>query len=87
MLMINFWDYVFNPNVDVARIAEIPEGGGAKFDIFVGKVDKAGLMVQVIEVKDSKPANPERKESNEAKNRKPLRFGSRMDVSTSGNWE
>ena len=87
MLLINFWDYVFNPNVDIARIAEVPEGGGAKFDIFVGKVDKAGLMVQVIEVKDPKPANPERKESNEAKNRKPLRFGSRTDVSTSGNWE
>jgi hypothetical protein len=43
--------------------------------------------VDVIEVKDPKPVNPNRKESNEAKNRKPLHFGSRFDISTSGNWE
>ncbi|MEQ1587357.1 MAG: hypothetical protein ABL895_15820, partial [Cyclobacteriaceae bacterium] len=60
---------------------------GLKFDIFVGVVEKSGVKVQVIEVRDPKPVNPVRNESNEAKNRKPLHFGSRLDVSTSGNWE
>lgn len=86
-LLISFWDYQFNPNVDVSTIGEVPYMPGQKLEIFTGKVDKNGLMVQVIEVKDPKPVNPARKESNDAKNRKPLRFGSRTDVSTSGNWE
>lgn len=85
--LISYWDYQFNPNVDISKIGEIPYLPGQKLEIFAGKVDKNGLKVQVIEVKDPKPADPSRKESNEAKNRKPLRFGSRTDVSTSGNWE
>ncbi len=86
-LLISFWDYQFNPNVDISKIGEIPYMQGQKLDIYVGKVDKSGLLVQVIEVKDPKPANPTRSEKNEQKNRKPLHFGSRTDVSTSGNWE
>lgn len=86
-LLISFWDYQFNPNVNIATIGEVPYLPGQKLEIFTGKVDKNGLMVQVLEVKDPKPVNPARKESNDAKNRKPLRFGSRTDVSTSGNWE
>ena len=68
-------------------IGEIPYMPGTLLEIFVGKVDKNGLMVDVIEVKDPKQANPERKESNEVKTKKPLRFGSRLDASTVGNWE
>ena len=86
-LLINYWDYAFNPNVDIKKIGEIPNSPGKNFDMFVGKVDKNGVMVQVIEVKDPKPTNPMRKDSNEANGRKPLHFGSRIDVSTSGNWE
>jgi len=57
------------------------------FDIFVKKIDRNGLMVDVIEVKDPKPINPARKDGNELKTRKPLHFGSRTDVATAGNWE
>ncbi len=85
-ILMSIWDYKFKPDVDLDRIAFKP-GSDVKFDIFVGKVDRGGLMVDVIEVKDPKPDNPFRSEANEAKNRKPLRFGSRTDVSTSGNWE
>lgn len=80
-------EYIFDPNTNLATLGDIPGNSGLKFDIFTGKVDKSGLKVDVIEVKDPKPINPTRKESNEAKNRKPLHFGSRFDVSTSGNWE
>jgi len=86
-ILINYGDYIFNPNVDLKRLSYVPGSEGIQFEIFAGKVDKGGLMVDVIEVKDPKPINPTRKESNEQKARKPLRFGSRIDVSTAGNWE
>ncbi|NOS90553.1 MAG: hypothetical protein HOP30_01405 [Cyclobacteriaceae bacterium] len=86
-VMVNFWDYTFDPNTDLKKLSEVPGGDGYKFEINVGKVDKNGVLVQVIEVKDPKPINPDRKDSNEAKNRKPLHFGSKTDVTTSGNWE
>lgn len=85
-ILISYWDYIFDPNTDLSTIGKKP-GTDVDFEIFVGKVDKAGSMVQVIEVKDPSPDNPARKETNDQKNRKPLRFGSRLDVSTAGNWE
>lgn len=86
-ILINYSDYIFNPNIDLKKLSYVPGSDGVQFEIFAGKVDKGGLMVDVIEVKDPKPINPMRKESNEQKARKPLRFGSRLDVSTAGNWE
>jgi hypothetical protein len=83
--LISYWNYVFNPNVDLKRLAYKP-GTDTKFDIYVGKVDKSGLMVQVIEVKDPSPDNPKRSAKNEQKPRQPLHFGSRTEVSTVGNW-
>jgi hypothetical protein len=71
----------------LADLPIIPESGGKKFDLFTEKITKGGITVDVIEVRDIAPANPMRRESNEARNRKPLRFGSRTDVTTSGNWE
>ena len=85
--MISYWDYAFDPTIDLKKLGELPSKPGKNFDIYVGKVDKNGVFVQVIEVKDPDPVNKTRKESNEQKNRKPLHFGSRIDVSTSGNWE
>jgi len=85
--LMSLSEYIFDPNTNLSTLADLPGQSGLKFEIFAGSVDKSGLKVDVIEVKDPKPINPERKESNEAKNRKPLHFGSRFDVSTSGNWE
>lgn len=84
--LINFWSYQLNPNVDIKTLNKVP-GSDKEFDIFTGIVDRNGVKVSVIEVKDPAPINPDRKESNEAKNRKPLRFGSKTDVNTAGNWE
>ena len=44
-------------------------------------------MVNVVEVRNPKPINQNRKESNEANIHKPLRFGSRISITTAGNWE
>jgi hypothetical protein len=86
-ILINFWDYRFNPNVDISKIGEVPYEPGTKLNIFAGKVNKSGLIVDVIEVVDPKPADKSRKEEAENKARRPLRFGSRLDASTTGNWE
>src|SRR3989337_333374 len=85
--LATLWDYSLNPNVDITNLGEVPGSNGKMFDIFVGKIDRNGTMVSVIEVKDPAPINPERKASNEAKIRQPLFFGSRVDVNTTGNWE
>jgi hypothetical protein len=86
-VLIYYSNYVFNRNLDLKKIGEVPGQDGLLFDIFTKKIDRNGVKVDVIEVKDPKPRNPARRESNEQKTRKPLRFGSRVDVSTSGNWE
>lgn len=85
--LLTMWDYHLNPNVDVQNLSVVPGSNGKKFDIFVGKIDRNGTLVSVIEVKDPAPINPDRRASNEAKIRQPLGFGSRVDVGTTGNWE
>ena len=85
-LLANMWEYQLNPDIDVSTLSKVP-GSDRQFDIYVGNVKRGNLDVSVIEVKDPAPINPERKATNEAKNRQPLGIGSRVDVTTSGNWE
>ncbi|MBX2957369.1 MAG: hypothetical protein KF846_14495 [Cyclobacteriaceae bacterium] len=84
--LITLWDYQLNPDVDVKNLAKVP-GSDKNFEIFTQQIEKNNIKVWVIEVKDPAPINPERREENEAKNKKPLRFGSKTDVTTAGNWE
>ncbi len=86
-LLISIWDYALNPKVNIKTLADIPGSNGKQFNIFTGKIERNNVKVNVIEVVDPAPINPERRASNEAKNRKPLGFGDRNDVSTIGNWE
>lgn len=85
--LITYWEYRFNPNVNIDRIAYVPGHDDVKFSIYADEIERNNIKVDVIEVKNPKPFNPARKETNEAINRQPLRFGSRTDVTTSGNWE
>jgi hypothetical protein len=84
--LIAIEDYQFNPDLDVATLKQVP-GSGKDFQIFTDKLDRNGVPVNVIHVWDPQPINPDRRESNEAENRKPLQFGSKTDVKTTGNWE
>ncbi len=84
--LISIEDYQFNPNFDVTTLKEVPVSG-KEFGLFTDKIDRNGVPVNVIYVWDPQPINPSRRESNEALNRKPLQFGSKTDVKTSGNWE
>jgi hypothetical protein len=85
--LITFWDYQFNPAMDITKLNEVPGSNGKEFGIFTGKVDRNGVLVNVINVWDPAPINPDRRESNEAITRQPLHFGSKTDVNTAGNWE
>jgi hypothetical protein len=85
--LINYSAMRFDPNLPLNDLDVIPGTNGKKFAIYVEKKEKNGVIVDVIEVRDTAPHDKTRKESNEAANRKPLRFGSKSDVTTSGNWE
>lgn len=88
---VSVFDSMFNavkyPNLNLSRLKYIPGTENKEFDLFTDEITKGGVKVDVIEVRDTAPVNPVRKESNEARNKKPLRFGSRTDVTTAGNWE
>ncbi|MCF6361459.1 MAG: hypothetical protein L3J29_11950 [Cyclobacteriaceae bacterium] len=87
-LLLQVREEKFNPNTDISQLAIIPLTNPAvKFDLFADKIEKNRLLVNVVEVRDTKPVDPKRSEENEANNAKPLRFGSRTEVTTAGNWE
>ena len=89
---VGVFDSMFNetkyPNLNLANLKYVPgTENTAEFDLFVDEIIKGGVKIGVVEVRDTAPVNPGRKESSEARNKKPLRFGSRTDVTTAGNWE
>lgn len=86
-LLMSIEETKFDPNIDISRIAYVPGYEDVKFDIFAAEIERSNLIVDVIEVSNPKPFDPTRKEDSEVKNRRPLRFGSKTDVTTSGNWE
>ena len=75
------------PEFDLASLPIIPEGDGKRFEMFTDKITRGNVEVDVIEVKDIAPFDKTRTEDNDARNRRPLRFGSRTDITIAGNWE
>lgn len=75
--------YKYALNMDISQLANIPNSD-KKFDIFADKINRSGVWIDVFEVKDIIPVNPERRKNN---NEKALRVGSRTDVTIAGNWE
>ncbi len=83
-------DSVFSkyPNFDLQLLPIVPGlDPPVRFSMWADKIPKAGLMVDVVEVWNPSPVDPERKEDSEFNTKKPLRFGSRTSVTTAGNWE
>lgn len=62
-------------------------GTQEKFEMYTGKIPMGGAMVDIIEVKDPNPIDKTRKEDHDLPDRRNLRFGSKDEVSTSGNWK
>ncbi len=79
-------DSLYSDGFDPQTLPKKP-GSDQEFKIWADKINKSGVMVDVIEVVDPSPVDRTRSEDNDATNRKPLRFGSRTDVTTAGNWE
>lgn len=75
------------PNFDMQTLMFVPTSEGKKFAMWADKIEKSGVMVDVVEVRSTYSVNPGRNENNESNTKKPLRFGSRTQVTTSGNWE
>ena len=71
---------------DVHNLPYLPDGKeqDKKFDLFAGKIVRGNVVVSVFEAKDTDPINPRRRKKGQEN---PLRVGSRIDVSTTGNWE
>ncbi len=75
------------PGFDTREMMFIPATDGKSFDIFSGKLKKGGVVIDVIEVIDRYPLDKSRSDENENRKRKFLRFGSRTEVTITGNWE
>jgi hypothetical protein len=73
------------PDLNLDLLPVVPGSGGKQFEFFADKIEKTGgYMVNVFEIRDPSPLNPDRRANN---NEKALRVGSRTDASTEGNWK
>jgi hypothetical protein len=86
---ISVLDSIFSPypNFDAQNLVYVPGYDTVKFEFWASKIEKGGVEVDVVEVRNPKPFDPDRKEENESNINKPLRFGSRTSITTAGNWE
>lgn len=86
---VGVMDSLFNerkyPDFNIALLPVVPGSGGKQFEFFADKVEKTGgYLVNVFEIRDPSPINPDRRLNN---NEKALKVGSRTDASTEGNWK
>jgi len=75
--------YKYSEGINIQRLPYVP-GTNQRFEIFADEINRSGVTVDVFEVKDPNPVNPDRRKNN---NEKALRVGSRTDVTIAGNWE
>ncbi len=75
-----------NPyNID--SLEYIPNKGDKKFEVFADTTTKGTLIVNLIEVVDKYPEDRTRKDDHDNPKRRFLRFGSREEATTAGNWD
>lgn len=79
-------DSLFSKNFDPRTLPELPHAPGKYFSLYAKDSVRSGVNVDYIEVVDTYPFDKTRKEDNEIEQRRPLRFGSRTDITTAGNW-
>ena len=76
------------PNFQLSELPFVPGiSPKTKFLVWADEIKKANLLVSAIEVWNPPPIDPNRDEDSEINIRKPLRFGSRTNITTAGNWE
>jgi hypothetical protein len=75
-----------NKNLDPRTLPRLPHAPDKFFSLYAKDSIRSGVNVDYVEVVDTYPFDRSRTEDNESKNRRPLRFGSRTEITTSGNW-
>ena len=75
------------PNFDPTKLPELPHAPGKYFSLYAKDSIRSGVNVDYIEVVDTYPFDRTRKDDAEIENRRPLRFGSRTEITTAGNWQ
>ncbi len=79
-------DSLFSRNFDPRTLPELPHAPGKYFSLYAKDSVRSGVSVDYIEVVDTYPFDKTRTEDNDIDRRRPLRFGSRTDITTAGNW-
>ena len=81
-------DSLFNerkyPDFNLESMSVVPGSGGKQFEFFADKIERNSYQINVFEIRDPNPINPERRLNN---NEKAIKVGSRTDASTEGNWK
>jgi len=73
----------YNPS----NLPELPHAPGKYFSLYAKDSIRNGVAVDYIEVVDTYPYDRTRTDDQEIESRRPLRFGSRTDITTAGNWQ
>ena len=65
---VSVLDSIFSPypNFDAQNLVYVPGYDNVKFEFWASKIEKGGVEVDVVEVRNPKPFDPDRKEENEA---------------------
>ncbi len=79
-------DSLFRPGFDPRTLPELPHAPGKYFSLYAKDSVRNGVSVDYIEVVDTYPFDRTRTEDHEIEKRRPLRFGSKTDITTAGNW-
>ena len=74
------------PNFDPWTLPELPHAPGKYFSLYARDSIRSGVSVDYVEVVDMFPYDRTRSEDNDIPNRRLLRFGSRTEITTAGNW-
>ena len=79
-------DSLFNPNYDPRQLPRLPHAPDKFFSLYAKDSVRNGVSVDYIEVVDTYPFDKTRSDDADIEQRRPLRFGSRTDITTAGNW-
>ncbi len=84
--VVSVRDSLFSRNYDVSKLPELPHAPGKYFSLYAKDSVRSGVSVDYIEVVDTYPFDKTRADDADIEQRRPLRFGSRTDITTAGNW-
>ena len=74
------------PNFNPTSLPELPHAPGKFFSLYARDSVRSGVNVDYLEVVDVFPFDRTRSEDNDIPNRRYLRFGSKTEITTAGNW-